>query len=222
MGQQYEGRVLPGVRIGSTELGGLTREQAEAEIANAYVSMSTGQITLTGPNSQTATISYADVGRAPDTTALVDAALVAGRQGEPIADLIGAPKSAIHGITLDLAVAYDRDKLAEAVETIAARIDQVPVNASVSANLDGTFNVSAARSGRAVDTTSLLTALDQQLGAPKRRRRSRWTRRSRRWHLRSPPRRPRKRGRRRSGWPPMSSSPEAMTNGRSRARASCP
>ena len=35
-GQQYEGRVLPGVRIGSTELGGLTREQAEAEIANAY------------------------------------------------------------------------------------------------------------------------------------------------------------------------------------------
>ena len=27
-GQQYDGRVLPGVRVGSTDLGGLTREQA--------------------------------------------------------------------------------------------------------------------------------------------------------------------------------------------------
>ena len=34
--QQYEGRVLPGVRVGSTELGGLTREQAKAELASAY------------------------------------------------------------------------------------------------------------------------------------------------------------------------------------------
>ena len=51
-GQQYDGRVLPGVRVGSTELGGLTREQAEAEIANAYGSLGTGQITLTGPDGQ--------------------------------------------------------------------------------------------------------------------------------------------------------------------------
>ena len=49
-GQQYDGRVLPGVRVGSTDLGGLTREQAEAAIANAYGSLGTGQITLTGPD----------------------------------------------------------------------------------------------------------------------------------------------------------------------------
>jgi vancomycin resistance protein YoaR len=164
-GQQYEGRVLPGVRIGSTDLGGLTREQAEAAIANAYGSLSTGQITLTGPNSQAATISYADVGRAPDTTALVEAALAAGRHGEPIADLLGAPKSAIHGVTLESAVVYDRDRLAVAVEAFAARIDQAPVDASVSADQGGAFSVSTARVGRAVDKASLLTALDQQLAA---------------------------------------------------------
>ena len=129
-------------------------------------SSATEQITLTGPNGQMATVSYADVGRAPDTTALVDAALAAGRQGEPIADLIGAPRSAIHGVTLDPAVAYDRDKLAEAVEAFAARIDQTPVDASVSANPRGTFSVSSARDGRAVDKASLLTALDQELAAP--------------------------------------------------------
>ena len=74
-GQQYDARVLPGVRVGSTELGGLSREQAEAAIATAYGSLGTGQITLTGPDGETTTISYADVGRGPDTSALIDAAL---------------------------------------------------------------------------------------------------------------------------------------------------
>ena len=164
-GQQYEGRVLPGVRVGSTELGGLTREQAGAAIANAYGSLATGQITLTGPDGQTTTISYADVGRGPGTSALVDAALAAGRQGEPLADLIGAPQAAIHGVTLGSAVAYDRDKLAAAVETLATTIDQTPADASVSPGQGGTFSVSPAKDGRAVDKTALLTALDQQLAA---------------------------------------------------------
>jgi hypothetical protein len=80
--QQYDGRVLPNVRLGSTELGGLTREQAEAKIANAYRALGTGQITLTGPDGEMTTISYADVGRGRDTSALLDAALAAGRDGE--------------------------------------------------------------------------------------------------------------------------------------------
>ncbi len=165
-GQQYDGRVLPGVRVGSTDLGGLTRDQAEARIANAYGSLSTGQITLTGPDGQMTTISYADVGRGPDTSALLDAALAAGRQGEPLATLIGAPQAAIHGVTLDPAVAYDRDKLAAAIETLATTIDQTPADASVSAGQGGTFSVSPGKDGRTVDKAALLTALDQQLAAP--------------------------------------------------------
>ena len=165
-GQQYDGRVLPGVHIGSTDLGGLTREQAEAEIANAYVSLGTGQIALTGPDGQVTTISYTDVGRGPATAALVDAALAAGRQGEPLANLIGAPQTAIHGVTIEPSVvAYDRDRLADAVETLATTIDQTPVDAVVSGSQGGTFSVSPAKDGRAVDKVALLTALDQQLAA---------------------------------------------------------
>ena len=164
-GQQYDGRVLPGVRVGSAELGGLTREQAEAEIASAYASLGRGQITLTGPDGETTTISYADVGRGPDTAALLEAALAAGRQDELLANLVGAPQAAIHGVTLDSAVTYDRDKLAAAVETLATTIDQTPADASVSAGQGGTFSVSPAKDGRAVDEAALLTALDQQLAA---------------------------------------------------------
>jgi vancomycin resistance protein YoaR len=162
-GQQYEGRVLPGVRIGSTELGGLTRDQAGAEIAKAYGSLGKGQITLTGPDAHVTTFSFADVGRGPDTSALLDAALAAGRHGDPIANLIGAPRAAIHGVTLDSVVAYDSDKLAAAVETVAATINLAPVDASVSAAQGGTFSVFPAKDGRAVDKVALVTALDQQL-----------------------------------------------------------
>jgi vancomycin resistance protein YoaR len=164
-GQQYDGRILPGVRVGSTELGGLTREQAKAEIASAYGTLGVGQITLTGPDGQTTIISYADVGRGAATSALVDAALAAGRQGEPLANLISASRAAIRGVTLDSAAAYDRDKLAAAIETLATSIDETPVDASVSAGQGGTFSVSPAKDGRAVDKAALLTALDQQLGA---------------------------------------------------------
>ena len=164
-GQQYEGRVLPGVRVGSTELGGLTREQAEAAIANAYGSLGTGQITLTGPDGHVTTISYADLGRGPDTSAVLDAALAAGRLGDSLASLIGAPKAAMHGVTLDVAVTYDRDKLAAAVETLGMTTAQTPVDASVSAGEGGTFTVSRARDGRLVDKAALTAALDQQLAA---------------------------------------------------------
>ncbi len=163
--QQYDGRVLPGVSVGSTNLGGLTREQAEAAITTAYASLGDGQIELTGPDGQSTTVSYADVGRGPDTSALLDAAFAAGRQGEPLAALIGGPQVAIHGVTLDSAVAYDRDKLAAAVDRLALATDRTPSDASVSAGDGGSFDVSPANEGRAVDQAALLTTLDQQLTA---------------------------------------------------------
>jgi vancomycin resistance protein YoaR len=163
--QQYEGRVLPGVRVGSTELGGFTREQAEAAIAEAYGSLGEGQITLTGPDGQVTTTSYADVGRGPDTSALLDAALAVGRHGEPLTNLIGGPQAAIRGVTLDSVVAYDHDKLAAAVATLATSIDEAPADAFVSAGQGGKFSVSPAKDGRAVDKAAVLTALDQQLAA---------------------------------------------------------
>src|SRR6185369_16541174 len=163
-GLQYDGRVLPGVRIGTTDLSGLSREEAGARIAAAYQSLGAGSITLTGPDGQTMTMSYADVGRGPDTSALLDAAFAAGRQGQPLAYLIGAPRAAIHGVTLDTAVAYDHAKLAAAIDTLATAIDQTPEDASVKGAAGG-FVVTVAKDGRAVDKAALLSTLDRQLAA---------------------------------------------------------
>ena len=165
-GQQYEGLVLPGVRIGSTELGGLTREQAAAAIETAYGGLGRGEIALTGPDGQVSTISYRYVGRGPDTSALLDAALAAGHQGEAIANLIGEPATAIHGVTIDPAVTYDPDRLSAAVAHLAATIDRKPTDATVSAAAGGTFAVSPAVDGRAVDRSALQAAIEQKIASP--------------------------------------------------------
>jgi vancomycin resistance protein YoaR len=164
-GRQYDGRILPGVHVGSTHVGGMSREEAAAAIADAYGWLGAGEVTLAGPDGHSRTISYADIGRGVDTAALLDAAMAAGRQGGFLADLIGGPEVAIHGATLDTGVTYDRAKLVAAVEDLDTTIDQVPVDASVSAAPNGTFVATPARDGRAVDEPALLAALDRQLAA---------------------------------------------------------
>ena len=163
-GQQYDGRVLPGVRVGSTDLSGLSRDEAKAAIAKAYSSLGAGKATLTGPDGPV-TVAYADVARGPDTAAILDSALAAGRGGEPLANLIGAPQAAIHGVTLGSAVTYDRAKLAAAVDSLAASIDQQATDAAIVADQSGALTVVPAKNGRAVDTAALVAALDQKLSA---------------------------------------------------------
>ena len=154
------------------------------------------------------TISYDYVGRGPDTPALVDAALAAGRQGDVLGGLIDEPRAAIHGVTLDPAVVYDRDKLAAAVAHLASTIDQKPTDASVSA-------------GRRRDVHRLPGEGRSRRGQGGPRGRARRAARGAR-HAGvdrdgradgaggtrpSPPPRPRRRRRPRIGWPPTWSSP---------------
>jgi vancomycin resistance protein YoaR len=161
-GQQYEGRVLPGVHVGGTDLSGLSPEAAQAAIGQAYASLGSGKIVLTGPNGNT-TIDYAAIGRGPDTAAILDAALAAGRQGAPLADLIGVPQAALRGVDLPAAVRYDRAKLGAAIDALAASIDEAPLDAKVALAKDGSFLPAASAPGRAVDRAALLAALDARL-----------------------------------------------------------
>lgn len=162
-GQQYDGRILPGVRVGATDLSGLTRDEAQSAIARAYASLGTGMIRLTGPTGQVS-ISYADIGRGPDTAAILSAALAAGRQGEPLADLVGAPQAALRGVAVASAVVYDRAKLAAAVDGLSLAVDQPATDAAVASGKTG-FAVSPAADGRAVDRATLLVTLDQRLSS---------------------------------------------------------
>ncbi len=161
-GRQYDGRILPGVHTGTTDLSGLTPDEARAAIAAAYAPLAAGSIVLSGPSGDT-TIPEAAIGRGPDVAAILDAALTAGRKGAPLADLIDAPQAALHSVVVPEAVTYDRAKLAAAIDSLAATIDTSAVDATVTVAADRSFQPTASKDGRVVDRAALIAALDSRL-----------------------------------------------------------
>jgi vancomycin resistance protein YoaR len=161
-GQQYTGKILPGVRVGDVDLSGMTPEAARASIADAYRSLGSGVITLVGPNGEI-TIGYDEIERGPHTAAMLDAALGAGRRGEPVADLISVPQTALRGVSIEAAVVYDPARLEAAVAAAAATVDRQAVDATLTVADDGSYVTTESVVGRVVDQQALLAALDAQL-----------------------------------------------------------
>jgi vancomycin resistance protein YoaR len=163
-GQQYSGRVLPGVQVGAVDLSGLTPDAARAALGDAYASLAGGHVVVTGPDGDLL-IGYAEIGRQADVDAMLDAALGAGRQGEPVADLIGAPQAALHGIRLEPLVTFDQAKLEAAVAAVAKTIDLEPVDATLVVGDDGAFKLTPGRDGRIVDQGALVAAIAAEVGS---------------------------------------------------------
>ncbi|MEI7742590.1 MAG: VanW family protein [Chloroflexota bacterium] len=162
-GQQYTGRVLPGVSVGSTDLSGLAPDQARAAIESAYGSLGAGRIILAGPDGEL-TIGYGAIGRGPDTEMILGAALAAGRKGEPIPDLIAVPQTALHGATVDPAVTFDPAKLADAVAAAARTVDREPVDATLVIADGGSYQTTPSAEGRVVNQAALVSAISEQVG----------------------------------------------------------
>jgi vancomycin resistance protein YoaR len=165
--QQYAGRVLPGVRVGSADLSGLTPDAARSQLEQAYGSLGEGRIVLTGIEDQQV-ITYAEIGRGPDVDALLDRALEVGRRGSPVDRAVADARTALRGVVLDPSVTFDAEALAAKVSAIADTLYIEPRDSSVVANGD-TFEVEPGHVGRVADPAPLILALTgalAQLDAP--------------------------------------------------------
>jgi vancomycin resistance protein YoaR len=160
-GQQYTGRVLPGVTVGGTDLSGLSAVEARTALAEAYRGLGAGAIRLNGPDGEVV-IGYDEIGRAPDVDGMVAEAMAVGRRGEPVADLLGAPQTALRGVTIEPSMRYDEAALADAVAAVARTIDRTAVNATLKAT-DGEITTTPSVEGRRVDRAALLATLAAQV-----------------------------------------------------------
>jgi len=165
--QQYLGRVLPGVSVGSVDLSGLTPDAARAELHDAYSSLSEGRIVLSGIEDKQV-ITYAEIGRGPDVDALVDRALDVGRRGSPIDRAVADARTAMRGVVLDPSVTFDAEALASRVSAVADTLRIDAESSAVVANGD-TFDVVPGHVGRVADPAPVILALTgvlAQLDAP--------------------------------------------------------
>ncbi len=161
--QQYAGRILPGVRVGSTDVGGLTPAAAKAALAGAYASLGNGRIVVAGPDGSI-DIPYADVGRRLDTDTLVADALANGRTDEPVERALTEIRTMLRGTTISPRVTFDHAALAARMTALASGLDRAPVDATAKRS-GGGFVATDAANGRSVDATAAIAALTSSLGA---------------------------------------------------------
>jgi len=145
----YEGRVLPRVSVGGLDLSGMDRDAAVAAIAARYP-YEEGQVVVRTPDGDV-TIPFAGIGRRPDVDAVVDAALIHGRQGSILERAIGELRLAIDGGTVpDPAVILDETALTTKVEAAVGALHRYPTSATITMGPKGIL-ITRARTGREAD-----------------------------------------------------------------------
>jgi vancomycin resistance protein YoaR len=161
--QQYNGRVLPGVRVGGTDLSGLSPIDARAALERQYAHLGEGSIVLTAGQAEF-TIPYASVGRRADLDAMVTDALSVGRSGNPVERVIADARTAFRGVTLEPRVTFDGDAVAAFVAQHAASLRKDPRDASVITVKTG-FEMSPGSAGRRSDPEAAIAAILGALGS---------------------------------------------------------
>ena len=132
----YEGRILPGVHVGGTDMSGLDSAGAAEALATAYGALGEGRVVLaTGGGA--ATVSYADARRGPDVEAMVAAAMAVGRDGDDLEQAVALARVALEGIAVEPVVSVDEDALDKAVSLALSRLQLAPVDATIRMGPDG-------------------------------------------------------------------------------------
>ena len=161
--RQYDGRVLPGVSVGSLDLSGLDAAAAGAAIRQAYGYLADGSITLKAEGKEQ-TIPFADIGRGPDVEAMVAEALAVGRGGNVAVRLIADARTALRGNALAPKVTFDADALAGKALAFADSLERDPHDAFVSV-VNKQFTVVDSVEGRLADPATPVQAASADLGS---------------------------------------------------------
>ena len=148
--QQYTGRVLPGVRVGTVDLSGLTPRTAASRLLETYGGLSSGKVVINGPDGPLA-ITYQSLGRTLATDQLVAEAMAVGRDGTAIDRAVANARTAIRGLTIAPRMTFDAAALAMRINQAADGLDVSALEASLAVGDDHTYTVVNGRTGRTVD-----------------------------------------------------------------------
>lgn len=160
----HQDRVLPGVVVGGISIAGLDRAEVAATLNSELPNVSSGALTVK-VGGETKTIPYALIDRTYDVDAMVDAAFGVGRAGSPLDQVGEQLHTFVSGVQVPLAVKWDSQKLAAAVNTIASDEDKTAIDATIT-RPNGSYVVSPAVTGVQVDAQTLLSDATAALADP--------------------------------------------------------
>ena len=150
-----------GVRIGSVDVGGMSREEARQAVESD--ASATFQKISFGTGEEAFTVGGDDLGVSVNADSAVDKAYAIGRRGGLFQHLSDTSRSFVGGVDVDLVAAYDEDKARAALGRAAEGYDQKPQDASFSVTDEGKVEVKEAQNGRVLDQGATLANLEGAL-----------------------------------------------------------
>jgi hypothetical protein len=157
----YNGRILPGVHVGSVDLSGLTHDQAIAKLQGSFTYLGQGEVTITTPVGVT-TITYQQLGRQPDVEAMTDAAMAVGHSGNPLADAASVLHTAAFGQDIPTVVQVDPAVIAQRIRQLVGTSSIPPQDAQATSK-DGQFTVAHSVLGHGVDEQAIGSQIIERL-----------------------------------------------------------
>jgi vancomycin resistance protein YoaR len=157
----YYNKVHAGVSVAGQTLGGLTPDEATAELNTMVDKAQQSGIVLTNGD-DTWTIMPEEVGTAMDVEGAVASAMAVSREGNFFSDLGKRLDLYFNDVDLPLSGSVDSAMLSEAVADVAREIDVAPVDAGL--EIEGTeIKVIEDQTGTAVDQATLAQQLTDVL-----------------------------------------------------------
>ena len=159
----YEGRVLPGVRVGSTDLSGLDRASAGAALEQAYAEYGQGKVVIHTIAGDLA-VPYSAFSRRLDVDALVDRALRSGRDGSIADRAVGQIRLAMEGTALTPTVTFDEAALRAAIAAALEPLEAPAVDAQIGLDSRG-VRIFHSRPGRTFDIPAVQASVLATIGS---------------------------------------------------------
>ncbi len=160
---QHEGRVYTGVRMGSIDLGGKTRAEAQTLVAESLPVLQQGDISFNDPLSgKQWTKTPAELGIAYDQEQTVAAAMAVGRSGGPLRQARDVFDTWYYGRSISPVILFDEGEMDNAIFDLAGEINQPAVDASITYE-DNAAQYQQGQPGRSVDVAELRSRLLQPI-----------------------------------------------------------
>jgi vancomycin resistance protein YoaR len=156
-----EDEIAGGVSIGSVDVGGMSRAEAEKTVKSDAAA--TFKKISFGTGEDGFTVSGEDLGVEVNAAQAVDEAYTLGRRGGVFQHISDAARSRLGGTQVALVAAYDKDKAKAALAKAADGYNQEPQNASFDVTDDGKVVVDKAENGRVLDQDATLANLEGSL-----------------------------------------------------------
>jgi vancomycin resistance protein YoaR len=159
--QQYQGRILPGVRVAGVDLSGLDEAAASDVLARTLAGHGQGRVVI-DTGTTTVSVAYADFGRRADVDAMVADALAVGRGGSPADRAVAEIRTVLRGVDLPVRITLDGQGLERRISAELWALERAPVDATIAFAKTG-YTVVPAVMGRSYDETAVANAAFEQV-----------------------------------------------------------